>query len=380
MSVETVREATMPQFVRGEVVVCIPVFGQHELFVGCVESVLAHTPADVPVLVADDASPGLDHARHLKERAAAGALRLDVYYLRQERNLGFVENVNAAFSAAAPGDVVVLNSDCEVGPEWLERLRAAAYCASNVATATALTNHGTILSVPNRNEPTRALPPRTDVRGVATAVSAAAARLRPRIPTMIGHCAYVRRQALDLVGGFDTAFSPGYGEEVDFSQRCVLQGLVHVAADDVFVFHRGSATFGRSEAPGGARADRRGPLPLLPLERRGDLAERRRLTRARLLVARQAIVPLTVTVDARCLSETVTGTQVHVLELIGALARTGQARLRVPSCRTSALLSGARSSGSRTSSSCLRARSALARPGRRSSTAPTRSSTATTWR
>ena len=48
---------------------------------------------------------------------------------------------------------------------------------------------------------------------------------------------YVRRHALIWSASFDLAFSPGYGEEVDFSQRCLLHGLVHVAADDVFVLH-----------------------------------------------------------------------------------------------------------------------------------------------
>jgi GT2 family glycosyltransferase/glycosyltransferase involved in cell wall biosynthesis len=313
---------------RGTPVVCIPVFGQHALFVRCLESVLARTPADVPILVADDASPDRESERYLEELALDGRVEHTVHYLRQERNLGFVGNVNAAFAVAAPGDVVLLNSDCEVGPEWVERLRAAAYSASNVATATALTNHGTILSVPGRNEPVSELPAGADVEALATAVAGSSRRLRPRIPTMIGHCSYVKRQALDLVGGFDPAFAPGYGEEVDFSQRCVLRGLVHVAADDVFVYHRGSASFGQSaiqEEHERLIADRypyyHPAVAEVSATTVGPLAES-------LLVARQAFGELTVTVDARCLGDYVTGTQVHVLELIGALARTRRARLR----------------------------------------------------
>jgi GT2 family glycosyltransferase/glycosyltransferase involved in cell wall biosynthesis len=314
---------------REQPVVCIPVFGQHALFVRCLESVLAHTSPGVPILVADDASPDPESGRYLEQLAQQSGFEHVVYYLRQERNLGFVENVNAAFRVSAPGDVVILNSDCEVGPEWVERLRDAAYCASNVATATALTNHGTILSVPHRNEPANELPAGTTLEGLAAAIARDSERLRPRIPTMIGHCSYVKRQALDLVGGFDPAFSPGYGEEVDFSQRCVLRGLVHVAADDVFVFHRGSSTFGASalqqehERIIAERYDYYHPAVAAiagglsgPLERS-------------LLVARRAFGELSVTIDARCLGKTVTGTQVHVVELIAALARTGRARLRV---------------------------------------------------
>ena len=57
MNVRWVNPGTRIGAQRGEVVVCIPVYGAHELFVMCLESVLAHTPATVPILICDDASP-----------------------------------------------------------------------------------------------------------------------------------------------------------------------------------------------------------------------------------------------------------------------------------------------------------------------------------
>ena len=77
----------------------------------------------------------------------------------------------------------------------------------------------------------------------------------PTLPAAIGHCMYVRRSALELVGDFDEAFSPGYEEEVDFSQRCIRHGLSHVLADDVFVLHHGSGLVQRARRP--RRAPRR---------------------------------------------------------------------------------------------------------------------------
>jgi GT2 family glycosyltransferase/glycosyltransferase involved in cell wall biosynthesis len=303
---------------RGEVVVCIPVYGQHELVERCVASVLAHTPSDVTILVADDASP---------DGATKSFLELNsdprIRYLRQPRNVGFVENVNAVFTAAAPADVVILNSDCEVGPEWLERLRAAAYSDSLVATATALTNHGTIVSMP-REGPSSELPSGRTVEEVARAVAASSLRLRPRIVTAIGHCMWVRRSALDLIGGFDTAFSPGYGEEVDFSQRCSLRGLSHVAADDVFVFHRGGSSFDASPLQRAHERLLASRYPYYPSAVRSlDRQTTGPLVRS-LAIARAAIEGLSVTIDARCLGPTVTGTQIHVLELIHALHRSGR--------------------------------------------------------
>jgi GT2 family glycosyltransferase/glycosyltransferase involved in cell wall biosynthesis len=302
---------------RGDVVICIPVYGQHELLARCLRSVLEHTPADVPIIVADDASP--EGPPPLPDDPR-------ISYHRQPENVGFVVNVNSAFAAAAPADVVILNSDCEVGPDWLPRLREAAYSDSLIATATALTNHGSIASVP-REGPTRTLD--ADLDTVARSVGERSLRLRPRILTAVGHCVWIRRSALDLVGDFDPAFSPGYGEEVDFSLRCTLRGLSHVIADDVFVYHRGGASFGQTpiwHAHERLLAKRYPYYPAAVQE-----IQRRTvgpLPRA-IDVARTATEGLTVTIDARCLGPTVTGTQVHVLELIHALHRSGRiAQLR----------------------------------------------------
>ena len=168
--------------------------------------------------MADDASVDPASRRFLERLAVSSACRHRLVYLSQPANIGFAANVNAAFATLDRADVVILNSDCIVGPEWLERLREAACSDTTIATATALTNHGTILSVPNRNTPQQRLPDHLDVDRAARLIAATSQRLRPRIPTAIGHCMYIRRSALELVGDFDLAFSPGYGEEVDFSQ------------------------------------------------------------------------------------------------------------------------------------------------------------------
>jgi GT2 family glycosyltransferase/glycosyltransferase involved in cell wall biosynthesis len=317
---------------RGQVVVCIPVYGGPGLLAECLTSVLAHTPADTPILIADDASPDPAIRGLVESFAAAETNEHELAYLRQPENLGFPGNVNAAFAAAAPADVVVLNSDCVVAAGWLEGLCRAALSDELVATASALTNHGTILSVPERNRPRPDLPQDQDVAHAAGAVRAQSLRLHPRLPTAVGHCVYVRRRALDLVGGFDLAFSPGYGEEVDFSQRCALLGLVHVAADDVFVLHRA----GSSLSEDGERNPVQAAHELIVqarypyYERAAAAAAHTRigpLPRA-LAAARRAIDGLTVTIDARCLGPVVTGTQVHTLEVIAALSHTGRVAIR----------------------------------------------------
>lgn len=314
-------------------VVCIPLFGAHDLFVRCLSSVLRHTAPDVPILIADDASPDPASEAWVRELDASGALRHDILWLRQPENVGFVDNCNTAFATTRPSDIVLLNSDCEVADGWLEGLRLAAHSDDLVATATALTNNGTIVSIPYRNRPTTNLPQDILLDDAAARVRTASAHLRPRIPTAIGHCVYLRRSALDLVGTFDTAFRPAYGEEVDFSQRCIRMGMHHVVADDVLVLHHGRASLGDERAKSPIQDRHEAALRArYPFYERAiqDIEEDEYgpLGRA-IAIASQALRGASVTIDGRCLTESMTGTQVHTLELISALARTRAVRLRV---------------------------------------------------
>ncbi len=316
---------------RGETVVCIPVYGAPELFAECLTSVLAHTPRETQILIADDASP--DPAIGEFVASLRDVLVHRVSYLRQPQNLGFPGNVNAGFAAAAPADVVVLNSDCVVSAGWLQGMRRAAKSDALVATSSALTNHGTILSVPKRNRPQGGIPQDRSLAQAAGAILAQSLRIYPTLPTAIGHCMYIRRQALDLVGDFDLAFSPGYGEEVDFSQRCVLHGLVHVAADDVFVLHHAGGSFGSDgeRNPIQAKHDRLVEARYPYYERASAAAANTpfgRLPRS-IATARRAINGLSVTIDGRCLGPLATGTQVHTLQLIKALAAADRVGLQV---------------------------------------------------
>jgi GT2 family glycosyltransferase len=314
---------------RGEVVVVVPVYGARELFEECLRSVVEHTTPGTGVLVADDASPDRD-IQAFTERLADGT-PIELTYVRRPQNLGFVGNMNAAFCQTAPADVVIVNSDTVVPAAWLERLRAAAYSDGLVATASALTNNGTILSVPDWKYPSPLPPPGLSVTEADARIARASSRLHPRIPTGVGHCLYVRRSALELVGGFDEAFAPGYGEEVDFCQRCLARGLRHVVADDLYVFHHGAGTFGEART---ARQDanedelnRRYPYYAKAVL---ETATSETIPLARsLAAARLAVGELSVTIDGSCLGQTLTGTQVLALELVGALARRGDVRLRV---------------------------------------------------
>jgi GT2 family glycosyltransferase len=309
---------------NGQPVVIVPVFNSYDEVVRCYEAFFRNTPADIPLLVVDDAGWDRRSFELLKRVFATSAPAHDVIVLEQASNKGFLLTMNDAFEGAGRADVVILNSDVIVGPQWLPRLRDAAYSSSTIATATALTNHGTVVSVPERNVASDDVPGGLSVDEAARRVAGGSPKLRPRIPTAIGHCAYFKRAALDVVGYFDVTFSPGYGEEVDLCQRAIAAGFEHVVADDVYVYHKGGSSFGRSREVERRKFDheqivqRRYPYYGSWVRRVAE--DDCSALAASLLAARRSLLGLRVAVDGMCLGPLPAGTQIVVVETVRALA------------------------------------------------------------
>jgi glycosyltransferase involved in cell wall biosynthesis len=230
-------------------------------------------------------------------------------------------SVELAIERAAPADIVLLERPCLVGPGLIERLAEAADSDTNVATASALAVAGPPLALGEREVDAE----RRSEQGIDALAAAVAERsraLRPRLSRAVGPCIYIRRDALELVGTLDARLELTSAVELDFAQRCVLAGLTHVAADDVVVEPLEARHSETDAALTSTLHDRYPYLAETPL---GDSAVLDYALRS----ARAPDSRLSLTFDARALDGAITGTHVHVLELILALARTEALELRV---------------------------------------------------
>jgi len=224
---------------RAPVTVVVPIHNAAADLAVCLDALVRNTTVPCELLLIDDAST--DPA--VGEVLARHAGRPGVRVLRNDRNLGFTGTVNRGFDETA-GDVVLLNSDAEVGPRWLENLLLAVHADDRIATATAVSDNAGAFSVP-RPGPRNPTPAWLGHDEVARLVTRTSARIAPRTPTGNGFCLYVRRAALDAVGTFDVArFPRGYGEENDFCMRALHAGWTHVVDDATHVAHRREASFG----------------------------------------------------------------------------------------------------------------------------------------
>ena len=216
----------------------------------CLDRVLRWTPRNVGVLVIDDASPDPAIAPLLDRYRTEPRVRI----LRNEQNLGFTGTVNRGMDWCR-GDVVILNSDARVVPNWFQSLRAAAYSGDRVASASATSDNAGAFSLP---EPGANPSPGIDEDALARLYDQRSPRRWLACPTAHGFCAYLRRAAIDEVGTFDIErFPRGYGEENDWSMRAGAAGWTHVIDDSTMVFHSNAASFSpdqKSELVDRARA------------------------------------------------------------------------------------------------------------------------------
>lgn len=219
--------------------VVVPVYNAADELTRCLDSLHATVEAGTEILVIDDASPDPAVHRVLEHWRRTGPAGWR--FLANESNLGFVGTANRGMRESA-GDVVLLNSDTELTPGWLEALRRCLDSDHAIATATPWTNNGEIASIPGFCRP-NPVPP--EPSAVAAVIAAAGQPSYPELPTAVGFCMAIARRAIDRVGYFDAElFGKGYGEENDFSMRAAATGMRNVLCDDAYVVHLGGCSFG----------------------------------------------------------------------------------------------------------------------------------------
>ncbi|UCC61295.1 MAG: glycosyltransferase family 2 protein [Dehalococcoidia bacterium] len=219
--------------------IIIPVYNTYEELQECIASVQKHTNlAENRLIIIDDASTD-ERVREFLEGLS------NIEFICNERNIGYTETCNKGISLAAPRDVVLLNSDTIVTPRWLESLRVAAYSASDIGTATALSDNAGAFSVPIPNQQNKK-PDEIDYPDYGRLMRQFCGGCEiPDVPTGNGFCMFIKRELINQIGDFDAAAFPrGYGEENDFCMRALNAGWRNVIAPAAFVFHRRASSFG----------------------------------------------------------------------------------------------------------------------------------------
>jgi len=143
--------------------------------------------------------------------------------------------------------LVLLNSDTEVPPRWLERLILPLQRDASIASVTPFSNAATICSFPIalKDNP---LYLGLSIEQIDQAFNGVGSTAPPiDIPTGVGFCMAMRKSVIDQIGAFDPIYGRGYGEENDWCMRAAARGHRHVLVANVFVYHKHGGSFQSEE-------------------------------------------------------------------------------------------------------------------------------------
>ncbi len=203
----------------------------------CISSILEKTPQYLYHLyIINDNSDSIT-TRYL---AVIAQNYTNVSLVCNDSNLGFLQSCNKGLKHGSAHYLLLMNSDVIVVNGWLERMLECAESDSRIAAVNPLTNHAANINIP--------MTPGANFYSMDWHVSQITRRLYPDVVTGVGFCMLLRRSALDDVGLFDEIYGGGYCEESDLCMRLTTNGYRTVVADDVYVFHKGSASYASRDA------------------------------------------------------------------------------------------------------------------------------------
>lgn len=224
-----------------DVLVVIPVYKGFQTTLDTIENAYRNSPKGTEILAISDASPDVKLLAELRKLHAESIITL----MEETINRGFPATANIGLKAAARSgrDVVLLNSDTLVPPNWLERLRAPLFEDNSVGTVTPLSNAASVFSFPQFVK-INPIPKPNYARAIAEAAYLANGDQVVEAPTGHGFCLYIRHECLVQTGTLrDDVFGRGYGEENDFCLRARHLGWRSVITSGTYVAHIESQSF-----------------------------------------------------------------------------------------------------------------------------------------
>jgi GT2 family glycosyltransferase/glycosyltransferase involved in cell wall biosynthesis len=223
--------------------IVIPIYNAYDFTVRCIELVYKNTDVNYNLYLINDCSTDVRIGAFLDDLAKKERPRLlkKLLIINNEENMGFIKSVNKALRNTE-NHVVLLNTDTEVPPEWLKRLLYPLVEDEMTATVTPFSNSATICSYPNFCED-NALPTGFSSSSLDAVFKKYGGQAFIEIPTGVGFCMAMRKQLIKEIGGFDTIYGKGYGEENDWCRHAVKNGYRNVMVTDLFVYHKHGVSF-----------------------------------------------------------------------------------------------------------------------------------------
>jgi len=226
--------------------VIIPVFGNEDDLKLLLQDLAKQNYCKFEIYVVDDGTNSKklellvdEHRESLK----------NLFFIRRKFRGGFVRACNEGLRNFKLDVAIILNSDVRIPTNFVYDLATECLSEPDIGSVSAITNKGSIASILDLEkygtidfsqldfEQVNRFLKKASTNNIETFKSIEA-------PVGVGHAMAISGNAIRDVGILDENFSPGYGEEVDWSLRASALGYRHLINPRVFVLHKSGASFG----------------------------------------------------------------------------------------------------------------------------------------
>ena len=239
-------EIIIPNFKTSKPIdIIIPVYNGFEFLEPLINSIIKNTSMDYRIFMCDDKSSD-ERVLPLLKKLKDSNPSVNITILENELNLGFIKTVNKLVKYTN-NHFVLLNTDTELPPYWIERLMYPIFEMKNIASTTPFTNAGTICSFPNYLEDNSIFEDMNVEELDSYFQYVNFEKTFIEIPTGVGFCMGVNKTLVNKIGMFDEIFGKGYGEENDWCQRAIKKGYKNLHVTNLFVYHKHGGSFPSEE-------------------------------------------------------------------------------------------------------------------------------------
>ena len=232
---DEMRAAVAPLLPKVSVIVLA--YNQREMTEACLWSLDQHSRyAGLEIVVVDNAST--DSTRDFLDTWAASHPHGTV--IRNSQNLGFAAGNNAGARAASGDYLVFLNNDCYVTDGWVGDMLRHFRRTPNLGLLGPVTNKSgneSVIDIDYSSVEEMALVSRRYTK------SHRCQRTSPGVLHFF--CVMLPRRVWEQVGELDERFGRGMFEDDDYTLRVRAAGFETACAEDVFIHHHHSASFGQ---------------------------------------------------------------------------------------------------------------------------------------
>jgi GT2 family glycosyltransferase len=223
---------------KPKVDVVVPIYNSLDWLKMCVEALIRNTNFDIlgTIYLMDDAS---DKATQDYLKDIARKWQGIIKVVRNQTNLGFIKTCNKAIKASTGDYVLLLNTDCIVSENAIEKMMTAMLKDKKIGLLCPISSVAANLSF--------SIPDGMNFMQINKAFEEQFSGMTFDACTVASNCLMISHDNINKVGLLDESFGKGYSVETDYQFKSMAKGFKAKVLIDTYVYHQSHVSFGISK-------------------------------------------------------------------------------------------------------------------------------------